>query len=83
MFTEIDQGDLNMANGKKKPGENCFGVSLDLTKQRYNLLKIAQGIVKEIDNVGFVSADVNWSLAIGFKNGTVKHFNSEYEFLSL
>ena len=24
-------------NGKKKPGENSFSVSLDLTKQRYNL----------------------------------------------
>ena len=32
MFTGIDQGDLKMANGKKKPGENCFSVSLDLTK---------------------------------------------------
>ena len=45
-------------NGKKKPGENSFSVSLDLTKRRYNLLKIAQGIVKEMDNVSFVCADV-------------------------
>ena len=67
-------------NGKKKPGENSFRVSLDLTKRRYNLLKIAQGTVKEMDNVSFVCADVNCSLAIRFKNGTIKHFNSEYEF---
>ena len=46
-------------NGKKKPGENYFSVSLDLTKRRYNLLKITQGIVKEMDNVSFVCADVN------------------------
>ena len=70
-------------NGKKKPGENSFSVSLDLTKRRYNLLKFAQGIVKEMDNVSFVCADVNCSLAIRFKNGIIKHFNSEYEFRSL
>ena len=70
-------------NGKKKPDENSFGVSQDLTKRLYNLLKIAQGIVKEMDNVSFVCADVNCSLAIRFKNGTIKHFNSEYEFRSL
>ena len=70
-------------NGKKKPGENSFSVSLDLTKRRYNLLKIAQGIVKEMDNANFVCADVSCSLAIRFKNGTIKHFNSEYEFRSL
>ena len=45
-------------NGKKKPGENSFSVSLDLTKRRYNLLKVAQGIVKEMHNVSFVCADV-------------------------
>ena len=70
-------------NGKKKPGDNSFSVSLDLIKQRYNLLKIAQGIVKEMDNVSFACADVNCSLALRFKNGTIKHFNSEYEFRSL
>ena len=70
-------------NGKKKPGENSFSVSLDLTKRRYNLLKFAQGIVKEMDNVSFVCADVNCSLAIRFKNGIIKHFNSEYELRSL
>ena len=70
-------------NAKKKPGENPFSVSLDLTKRSYNLLKFAQGIAKEMDNVSFVCADVNCSLAIRFKNGTIKHFNSEYEFRSL
>ena len=70
-------------NGKKKPGENSYSVSLDLTKRRYNLLKFALGIVKEMDNVIFVCADVNCSLAIHFKNGIIKHFNREYEFRSL
>ena len=70
-------------NGKKKPGENSFSVSLDLTKRRYNLLKIAQRIVKEIDNLSFVCADVNCSLVIRFKNGTIKHFNGECQFRSL
>ena len=36
-------------NDKKKPGENSFSASLDLIKQRYNLLKFAQGIVKEMN----------------------------------
>ena len=70
-------------NGKKKPGENSFSVSLDLTNRRYNLLKFAQGIVKEMDIVSFVCANVNCSLAIRFKNGAVKYFNSEYELRSL
>ena len=38
-------------NGKKKPGESSFSVSLDLTKRRYNLLKFAQGIVWIMYNV--------------------------------
>ena len=51
-------------NGKEKPGENSFSVSLDLAKQRYNLLKlITQVIIKEVDNVSFVYADVNCSHA--------------------
>ena len=70
-------------NGKKKPCESSLSVSLDLTKRRYNLLKLAQGIVEEMDNVSFVSANVSCSLAISFKNGIIKHFNSEYEFRSL
>ena len=70
-------------NGKKKPGENSFSVSQDLIKRKYNLLKIAQGINKEMDNVSFVCADVNCSLAIRFKNGTIKHFSSKYEIRSL
>ena len=69
-------------NGKKKPGEISFSVSLDLAKRRYNVLKTAQGIVKEMDNISFVCADVNCSLAIRLKNGTIKHFNSEHEFRS-
>ena len=70
-------------NGKKKPGENSFSVSLDLTKRRYNLLKFAQGIVKEMDNVSFFCDDVNGSLAMRFKSAIINHFNSEYEFRSL
>ena len=74
---------MRFENGKKKPGENSFSVSLDLTNRRYNLLKFAQGIVKEMDIVSFVCADVNCSLAIRFNNGTVKCFSSEYELRSL
>ena len=33
-----------------------------------------------MDNVSFFCVDVNCSIAIRFKNGTIKHFNSEYEF---
>ena len=42
-------GPRRFENVKKKPGENCSSVSLDLTKPRYNLLKISQGIVTEMD----------------------------------
>ena len=36
-----------------------------------------------MDNVRIVCADVNCSLAIRFKNGTIKHFNNEFDFRSL
>ena len=36
-----------------------------------------------MDNVSFVCDDINCSLAIRFKNGTIKHLDSEYEFRSL
>ena len=77
MFTGIDQEDLKMAG--KKTGEVSFSVSLDLTKRRYNLLKFSQGIVKEMDNVSFVCADVNCYLTIRLKNAIIKHFNMEYD----
>ena len=56
-------------------------LAFDLTKGRYNLLKIPQEIVKEMENSNFVSA-VNCFFAIRFKDGTNKHFNNEYEFHS-
>ena len=40
-------------NSKKKPGENSLSVLLHLTKRRYNLLKIALGIVKEMETISF------------------------------
>ena len=70
-------------NIKKKAGKNYFSVLLDLKKRRCDLLKIAQGIVKEMDNVSFICDDVNCSLTIRFKNGTIKHFNSEYLIVNL
>ena len=70
-------------NGKKKPGEIYFSVSLDLIKRKYNFFKFVQEIVKEMDNVSFVCADVNRSLAIRLKNDIIKHFNREYEFCLL
>ena len=60
----------------------AFNLAFDSKKGRYNLLKIAQEIVKEMKNVNFFSA-INCSLAMPFKNGTVKHFNSEFDFRSL
>ena len=72
-----------LENGKKKPGETSFSVSLDLTKRRYNLYKFSQVIVKEMDNVSFLCPDVNCYLAIRLKNGIIKHFNREYKFRSL
>ena len=70
-------------NGKKKPGEIYFSVSLDLIKRKYNFFKFVQEIVKEMDNVSFVCADVNRSLGIRLKNDIIKHFNREYEFCLL
>ena len=61
---------------KKKPGENSFSVSLDLRKRRYNLLKIAQGIVK-------VVLTLIAPLLYVLKMALLNILTGEYEFRSL
>ena len=39
--------------------------------------------MKERDNVSFVCVDVNFYLALRFKNDIIKQFNSEFEFRAL
>ena len=66
----------NHIEGGKKPG---FSISLDLTKRRYNLLKSARESIIGKNNISYVFADRNCSLAIKFKNGTTNYFNSKEE----
>ena len=51
---------------KKKPDINPskFSVSIDLTKRRYNLLKVAKEKIKNNPHVDYAFSDVNCSLAI-------------------
>ena len=66
-------------NGKKKPGQTPFQITLDLTKRRYDLLKLATGIIKENPQVLYAFADTNCSLAIKSANNKYYYFNSERE----
>ena len=68
------------ADCSKKPG---FTVSVDLTKRRYLLLTKAKGLIKGNSNIKYMYSDINWSLALRFKDDSFKYFNSEKELLSL
>ena len=61
----------NFVNGKKKPGLNFFNVSVDLTRRRHLLLKTTKGIMKDNPGISYVYADINCSLGIKFKNGSL------------
>ena len=45
-------------------------VKLDLTKKRYNILRIARSIADEKQDVKYVFADINCRLKAVFKDGT-------------
>jgi len=62
---------------KVEPGSKSpkFSVSTDLTKRRYNLLKVAKEKVKDNPHVDYVYSDINCSLAIKFKNESFDFFN--------
>ena len=68
------------ADSSKKPG---FAVSVDLTKRRYLLLIKAKGLIKGMPNIKYVYSDINYSLALRFKDDLFKYFNSKRELLSL
>ena len=66
-------------NGKKKPGQVPFKVSLDLTNRRYQLLKHARDVVKGNHNVSYVFTDINCTLVVESANNKFYNFNSEAE----
>ena len=49
-------------------------VKLDLTKKRYNILRIARSIADEKQDVKYVFADINCRLKAVFKDGTSEFF---------
>jgi len=61
---------------RKKPGNDSFSVSLDLTKRNYELLKIAKEQIKINNKIDYAFVDSNCSLAVKFKEGRITHFNS-------
>ena len=73
----------NFIYGKKLPGLIFSNVSVDLTRRRYLLLKTTKGLIKDNPNMSYVYADIDCSLGIKFKNGSLKYFNSFSELHSL
>ena len=53
-----------------------YGISLDLTKRRYKLLKKAKEIVKDFEGIKFAYADVNCQLRVLLEDGRHLAFNS-------
>ena len=53
-----------------------FGISLDLTRDRYKLLQEARAVVANNAEVLFAFADLNCRLTLRMKDGTFQHFNS-------
>ena len=69
------------SQGKEKPVP--FTVSVDLTKQRYDLFKKAKGTIKNFNNVNFVFTDIKCSLGVQIKDRSMKFFYSESELQSI
>ena len=66
-------------NCKRKPGQHLFSLSVDLTSRWYLLLIKAKGLIKDLESINYVFADINCSFGMKFKNGVFKYFNSENE----
>ena len=67
----------HFTNSKRKPGQNLFTVSVDLTRRRYVLLNKAKGLIQDCESINYVFTDVNCSLGMKFQNGVFKFFISE------
>ena len=62
--------------GKRKELENVVKVHLDLKKARLDLLIKVNKYVNSLSYVGFVYADINCQLKIGFSNNNESFFDS-------
>ena len=67
-------------DGKKNPGQIPFSISLDLTKNRYDILKSARGIIKGNSKVSYVFSDINCSLGLKTDKGKFLYFNTINKF---
>ena len=63
----------------KRSASKKYGISLDLTKFRLELLKSAKEIVKSSDQVSYVYADINCQLCVKLKSGKSLRFDNENE----
>ena len=53
-----------------------YGIALDLTGERYNLLQRAKELVNEVDGIQFVYTDINCELRVLTSNGRHVKFDS-------
>ena len=58
-------------------------VRLDLTKQRYELLKYARTRVQGLAKVDYVYADINCRLKVRMKDGEEHFFETEDELIDI
>lgn len=73
----------NFENGKKKPGAAPFSVSLDLTKRKYELLKRAEGIINQYQDIKYAFCDINCSLGLKLTNDKFVFFNDDKQLKDL
>jgi len=64
--------------------QNEFGISLDLTKERAQLLKYIRNELEKFpkSNVSYVFADINCQLKAKLSDGSIKSFSSREDFLN-
>ena len=65
-------------DGKKKPRQ-IFSISVDLSRNRYQLLSKASGVAKDINAINFAFANIYCSVGVRYDNSSFDHFNSEQE----
>lgn len=64
-------------------GPRRFSVALDLTKNRYTLLKIAREKIVDNPNIKYAHADLNCRLGLRLSDDSTVYFNSKHELENL
>ena len=82
-FTSFRSRTIFYKSRKEVKDKENFGVSLDLTNTRLDLLKQARSYVDGKESVNNLFADINCVLQVSLKSGKLRRFSSMDELRAL